>query len=90
MRDRLRLATRTADETVGLHNQRISAEAVRNCLREAHLRASCPHQGPDLTAVWSRNRPQWETAHLQWPLARWRSVLFTDGKQRVWREQSAP
>ncbi|CDQ98024.1 unnamed protein product [Oncorhynchus mykiss] len=49
--DRLRPATRTADETVGLHNQRISAQTVRNRLREAHLRACRPHQGLDLTAV---------------------------------------
>ena len=32
----------TADETVGLHNQRISAQTVRNHLREANLGAYCP------------------------------------------------
>ena len=51
LRDCLRPATRTADETVGLDNQRISAQSVRNLLREAHLRA-CHHlQGLALTAV---------------------------------------
>uniref|UniRef100_A0A674B1B8 procollagen-lysine 5-dioxygenase n=1 Tax=Salmo trutta TaxID=8032 RepID=A0A674B1B8_SALTR len=52
-------ATRTADETVGLYNQRISAQTIRNRLREAHLCARRPRQGLDLTAVWRRNRLQW-------------------------------
>ncbi len=34
LQDRLRPATRTAAATIGLHNQRISAQTVRNCLRE--------------------------------------------------------
>ena len=66
----------------------------RNRLSDAHLQARCPHQGLDLTAVRGLNRLQWTNVHLQWPLARWRSVLFTDescflyradGTQRVWR-----
>ncbi|MBN3284286.1 THS7A protein, partial [Polyodon spathula] len=40
LRDRLRPSTRTANETVGLHNQRISAQTFRNHLNEAHLRAN--------------------------------------------------
>ncbi len=43
LQDRLRPATRTAAATIGLHNQRISAQTVRNRLREAHLHARCPH-----------------------------------------------
>ncbi len=39
LQDRLRPATRTAAATIGLHNQRISAQIVRNRLREAHLHA---------------------------------------------------
>ncbi len=93
LQDRLRPATRTADATVGLHNQRISAQSVRNRFREAHLCARHPHQGLDLTAVRHCNRLEWANAHLQWRLALWRSVLFTnesrfllyriDGRQRV-------
>ncbi|KAM9498914.1 uncharacterized protein ACWYII_002090 isoform 1-T1 [Salvelinus alpinus] len=70
LRDRLRPATRTADE-IGL----------------------------DLTAVRCRNQLQWANAHLRWPLARWRGVLFTDeslfqlyqadGRQRVWHHVAA-
>uniref|UniRef100_A0A8C1IVT0 Transposase Tc1-like domain-containing protein n=1 Tax=Cyprinus carpio TaxID=7962 RepID=A0A8C1IVT0_CYPCA len=87
-------ATRTAVATIGLHNQRISAQTVRNRLREAHLHARRPHRGLDLTAVRRRNRLEWAKAHIRWRLALWRGVLFTDesrfslyradGRQRVW------
>ncbi len=44
LQDRLRPATRTAAATIDLHNQRISAQTVRNRLREAHLHAhKCSH-----------------------------------------------
>ncbi len=51
LQDHLRPATRTAAATIGLHNQRVSAQPVRNGLREAHLHARHPHRGLDLTAV---------------------------------------
>ncbi len=91
LQDHLRPATRTAAATIGLHNQIISAQTVRNRLREAHLHARCPHRGLDLTAV---NRLEWANAHIRWRLALWRDVLFmdksrfslyrADGRQRVW------
>ncbi len=78
-----------------MHNQRISAQTVRNRLREAHLHARRPHWGLDLTAVCHRNRLEWANAHIRWRLALWRGILFTnacrfslyraDGRQRVWR-----
>ncbi len=97
LQDCLRPATRTAAATIGLHNQIISAQTVRNRLREAHLHARRPHRGLDLTAVRRRNRLEWANAHIRWHLALWRGVLFTvesrfrfslyreDGRQRVWR-----
>ncbi len=95
LQDRLRPATRTAAATIGLHNQRISAQTVRNCLREAHLHARCPHRGLDLIAVHRHNRLELKNAHIRWHLALWRGVLFTDesrfslyradSRQRVWR-----
>lgn len=95
LRDRLRPATRTADETVGLHNRRISAQTVRNRLREANLRARRPHRGLDLTEGRRHTRLVWARVHARWTLARWRRVLFSDesrfqlyradGRQRVWR-----
>uniref|UniRef100_A0A8C7K6A9 Lysine-specific demethylase 5A n=1 Tax=Oncorhynchus kisutch TaxID=8019 RepID=A0A8C7K6A9_ONCKI len=78
------LSTRAVPENLMLislpqpHNQRISAQNVRSCLREAHLHACHPHKGLDLTAVWRRNQLQWSNAHLRMPLACWRSVLFAD------------
>ncbi len=85
---------RTAAATIGLHNQRISAQTVRNRLREAHLHARRPHRGLDLTAVCRRNWLEWANAHIRWRLVLWRGVLFTDesrfslyradGRQRVW------
>ncbi len=78
LQDSLRPATRTAAATIGLHNQRISAQTVRNRLREAHLHARRPHWGLDLTAVRHRNRLEWANAHIRWRLALWRGVLFTD------------
>ncbi len=72
LQDRLRPATRTAAATIGLHNQGISAQTVRNRFREAHLHARRPHRGLDLTAVRRRNRLEWANAHIRWCLAVWR------------------
>ncbi len=94
LQDRLRPATRTAAATIGLHNQIISAQTIRNRLRETHLHARRPHRGLDLIAVRHRNRLEWANAHIRWRLGLWRGVLFTDesrlslsradGRQRVW------
>ncbi len=94
LQDCLRPATRTAAATIGLHNQSISAQTVRNHLREAHLHARRPHRGLDLPAVRLRNWLEWAIAHIWWRLALWRGVLFTDesrfslyradGRQHVW------
>ncbi len=69
---------RTAAATTGLHNQRISAQTVRNRLREAQLHARHPHRGLNLTAVRRRNWIEWANAHIRWRLALWRGVFFTD------------
>ncbi len=66
LQDRLIAATRTAAATIGLHNQRISAQTVRNHLREAHLHSCRPHRGLDLTAVHRRNRLEWANVHIRW------------------------
>ncbi len=95
LQDRLRPATRTAATTIGLHNQRISAQPVRNHFRDAHLHARRPHLGLNMTTVRCRNRLEWGNAHILWYLALCRGVPFTDesrfslyradGRQRVWR-----
>ncbi len=63
LQDRLRPVTRTAAATISLHNQRISAQTVRNRLREAHLHARRPHRGLDLTAVRRRNWLEGKCSH---------------------------
>ncbi len=78
LQDRLRPATQTAAAKFGLHYQIISAQSVRNCLREAHLHARRPHRGLDLTAVHRRNRLEWANIHIQWCLVLWRGVLVTN------------
>ncbi len=69
---------RPAAAAIGLHNQRISAQTVRNRLREAHLHVHRPHRCLNLTAVCRCNWLEWANAHIQWSLALWRGVLFTD------------
>ncbi len=59
-----------------LHNQRISAQTVRNRLREAHLHARRLHRVLDLTAVCCRNQLELANSHFRWHLALWRGVLF--------------
>ncbi len=59
LQDRLRPATPDSCCNNRLHNQRISAQTVRNRLREAHLHACHPHRGLDLTAFRHRNRLEW-------------------------------
>ncbi len=68
LQDHLRPATRTAATTIGLNNKRISAQTVRNRLREAHLHARRPHWGLDLTAVSRRSWLEWANAHIRWRL----------------------
>ncbi len=95
LQDRLRTATQTAAVTIGLHNQIISAQTVRNHLREAYLHARHPHLGLDLTVFCRRNQLEWANAHIRWRLPLWRGVLFTDesrfslyradSRQRLWR-----
>ncbi len=94
LQDHLRPATQIAAATIGLHNQIISAQTVRNHLRETHIHARRPHRDLDLTAVCRRNRFEWANAHIRWRLPLWRGVLFmdesrfslymADGKQHVW------
>ncbi|KAL0153149.1 hypothetical protein M9458_051545 [Cirrhinus mrigala] len=81
LQDHLRPATRTAAATIGLYNQRISAQTVRNRLGEAHLHAHRPHRGLDLTAVRRRNRLE---GGLFTDESRF-SLYRGDGRQRVWR-----
>jgi len=85
-------ATRTAAATISLHYLRISAETVRNRLREAQLHSCHSHRCLDLTVVRHRNRLKWANAHIWLRLALWRGVLngwilvftvWADGRKRM-------
>jgi len=95
LRNRQQQATETARTTPGRHNNRISAQTVRNRLRRHGLRCRRPYRGPPLTAVRRQNRLQWCNRHLAWTQRMWNQVLFTDesrfrlshsdGRVRVYR-----
>ena len=64
------------------------AQPKNFCARNHQKPSRRPHRGLDLTAIWRRNRLQWANGHLQWPLARWRSVFFTDESRYQLRRAS--
>lgn len=95
LRDRFRRASRTARETPGRNNPRISSPTVRRRLREVNLQARRPFRANILTMVRRRTRLQWARQHLRWTQQRWAGTLFSDesrfcldhadGRERVWR-----
>ncbi len=95
LRDRFRTASRTARETPGRHNPRVSSPTVRRRLREYNLHARRPFRGTVLTPRHRQTRLQWCQQRRRWNHQRWNSVLFTDesrfcvdaadGRERVWR-----
>lgn len=97
LRDRRRAATVTATEVRGTHNDRISAQTVRNRLRAAGLTARRPYYGLPLSGARRHARLVWVNQHLRWPARMWRDILFTDesrfclsrgdGRVRVWRRR---
>lgn len=56
----------------------VSEWTVRRRLREANLTPKRPATGPKLTAAHRQVRLQFAREHLNWSVAQWRSVLFTD------------
>ena len=59
----LRNRFQTATATAGLHNNRISAQTVRNGLRENGLHARRPYVGCGLTQRHRQNRFNWVRVH---------------------------
>ena len=77
LRVRYRMAT-TARVTPATHNPSISAQTVRNRLRQAGLRACRPVVRQVLTRHhWQQHR-QWAQTHRRWTRQDWQEVLFTD------------
>uniref|UniRef100_A0AAZ3SX26 Transposase Tc1-like domain-containing protein n=1 Tax=Oncorhynchus tshawytscha TaxID=74940 RepID=A0AAZ3SX26_ONCTS len=66
LRDRNRMATTTARVTPEMHNPSISAQTVRNRLREAGLRACRPVVRQVLTRHHRLQRRLWAQTHRRW------------------------
>ncbi|XP_070290374.1 uncharacterized protein [Salvelinus sp. IW2-2015] len=79
LQDRYRMATTTARVTPGTHNPSISAQTVRNRLREAGLRA-CRLV---VRQVLTRHHRQQRHRHRRWTRHDWQKELFTD-KPVLW------
>jgi transposase len=77
LQDRYRMATTTARVTPGTHNPSISAQTVRNRLREAGLRACRPVVRLVLTRNHRQQRRLWAQTR-RWARQDWQKVLFTD------------
>ena len=78
LRDRFQPTTQTAEETVGVSNRRIVAQAALNRPPEAELHVQRPHPGHDLTDVRCWNHLAWANTHFLWSLTRWTNVMFTN------------
>uniref|UniRef100_A0AAZ3P7I4 Transposase Tc1-like domain-containing protein n=1 Tax=Oncorhynchus tshawytscha TaxID=74940 RepID=A0AAZ3P7I4_ONCTS len=68
----------TARVTPGTHNPPISAQTVRNRLREAGLRACRPVVRQVFTRHQRQQRHLWAPTHRCWTRQDWQKVIFTD------------
>uniref|UniRef100_A0A674EY23 Tc1-like transposase DDE domain-containing protein n=1 Tax=Salmo trutta TaxID=8032 RepID=A0A674EY23_SALTR len=72
------MATTTARVTPGMHNPCISAQTVRNRLREAGLRACRPVVRQVLTRHHRQQCHLWAQTHHHWTRQDCQKVIFTD------------
>ena len=78
LRDRYRMATTTARVTPGTHNPSISAQTLRNRVREAGLSACRPVVRQVLTKHHRQQHCLWAQTHRRWTRQDWQKVLFID------------
>ena len=78
LRDRYRMATTTARVTPETNNPSISAQTVRNRLREAGLRACRPVVSPVRTRIHRQQISLWPLPHRGCTRQDRQKVLFTD------------
>lgn len=96
LRNRTKTATETASNIPGL--RRISAQTVRNRLRQNGLRARRPYFGVVLRRQHRLARVRWCNRLRDWNLRNWRRVWFSDesrfqlqrrdGRTRVYRRRN--
>lgn len=73
----------SAAAAIGLHNQLILSQTIRNDVSGAYLHAQRPYRGFSLTAVHCRHR----LVHIRWCLALWRVLHFMDASQFQYRPE---
>ena len=78
LRNCFRTVLKTAQETVGINYQRISASTVSQRLRERDIRSLNAYRGNMLTPIRQQNRYDCCRQHLRWTQRQWQSVMFTD------------
>ena len=78
LRNRFQTATITAAKTHCTHNNSISAQTVRNHLREGGLSARRPYVGYVLARLHRVNQVNWARTHKHWFKQQLNSVLFFD------------
>ena len=93
--NRRAVASITARTIIGHHGHAVTAQTVRNRLRDVGLRCRRPYRGLILTPRHRQQRLQWARRHLRMTRADWAAVLFTDesrfnlydndGRLRVYR-----
>lgn len=96
-RNRFTVATHTARATVGTRGRLISAQTVRNRLKDVGLRARRPKKAPILLQRHRVARLAWARRHMRFTRADWANVLFVDesrvklrgpdGRVRIYRRR---
>ena len=77
-RNRFQTVTSTAANTHGKHNNRTSAQTVRNRLREGGLSARRQYVGCVLAQRHRVYHVNWARTHQRWLRQQWNRFLFSD------------
>lgn len=95
LRNRHMTSVETKNQLREVRGTAVSVWTVRRRIQEAGLKSYRPAAGPKLLPRHRVARLQFSREHLNWTLAQWRTVLFTDesrfclhspdGRERVWR-----
>ena len=76
LHNRFATAVDTARRTLGICNNRISDQTVRNRLRQSGLRSRRPLKGMELKRRHRIARLQWARARLRWMRNTWQKICF--------------
>jgi hypothetical protein len=85
LRNRRLNAVQIQRELRDIRGLAVSEWTVRRRLQETNLTPRRPATGPKLTAAHRQARLRFARKHLNWTLDHWMSLLFSDGRGRVYR-----